>query len=160
MKHLIFEHCRKGLGRPQLLDYKIYNSEPVRLLVQNFDESHKPYQAPYSNRQVQIICLSNINKVSIGSVLWASPLKICPFPEKGSSKLSLLVKDILNTGSRNDLFLPLDRSDRTNDRQPQFENLNESQDFLTGLRGFVTCFFSLFKTSLSPAWLFTLNSLI
>lgn len=50
---------KDGLARPTLHDIKIFISEPVRLLVQKLDESQKPLQAPYSSRQVQIICYHN-----------------------------------------------------------------------------------------------------
>ena len=64
-------------------------------LYSNSTKVIRPCKLPYSSRQVQIIWYHNFLKdMSIRSVLWASPLKICPFLLTSTHKLSLLVKGI------------------------------------------------------------------
>lgn len=59
------------------------------------------------------------------SVIWASPQKIV------RSLFKVVIN--FNTGSISDLFLPLDRNDRTNDRQLKFKNKTCLSNLLGGL---------------------------
>jgi hypothetical protein len=112
-----------------LTNLKIIKFLPVPICVQISVKAVRPTKAMYNNRQARIfyaniLSLFNLAFVHIKRVIWASPQKIVR---------SLFKVFNINTGSMPDLFLPLDRSDRTNDRQLKFKNKTCLLNLLGGL---------------------------
>ena len=149
-KIFIFGHCRNMLGRLLPHDLKTLRFLPVRVST-DFDESHKPFQALYNNRQARNVFdnfhgPSNIATAPISGVVVINTLK-GPFPDEGSGKLSLLVGD--NTNKQGGATSSLKLSDTTSDR---LRSLKKGLYSLFGGRGYKLLFFRS-STSFHPAGL-------
>jgi|GEM_PF-3645221 len=114
-KYFIFGHCRNMLRR--LIPH---SSKDISFLgctvCTDSGESRKPCEALYNNRQPRNDNFhepSNIATAPISGVVVINTLK-GPFPDEGSGKLSLLVRDNMNKqgGATSSLKL----SDTTSDR--------------------------------------------
>lgn len=152
-KIFIFGHCRNMLCR--LLPH---SSKDITFLdctgCTDSGESRKPCKASYKSWQSRNVFA--ISQIRLAHAHISSVLGQLTHPKPSSFiKWLWVTLSTTNNGSfSHDLFLPIDRSDRANDRRLGTMNRTGSQDFLTGLRGFVTCFFPCFLNfTLSGWWL-------
>lgn len=150
-----FDYCRNGLGWLLPHELKILKFLTCTTACTDFDESHKPNQALYSNRQVRNIYESfkNLLITGIGWCQANSTFKRA-FPDKGLVSCALRLSTISTT---NKTEFPLtcilrDRSETISDRQPKLKDKNESQSLTLGGEGLRLVFVSLsFSISFSLA---------
>lgn len=152
---IIFDYCWKQLDR--LLPHGLKTFKILDCMeYADSDESRKPCQALDRTQQSgivygNILSLSKIAIAHISSVRLPNTLKRA-FPDEGTHKLPLLVKDSAHTGCRNDLFQPLDRNDEDERPRPRFENKIQSVNLFFGRGGVNRLVFSLLSKN------FTLSS--
>lgn len=112
-QYCIFGRCQNMLGRRFSHDLKTFKFLGCAVSA-DFDDSPKPYQALRKNWQPRDIYESfkNLIMAHIISVSWSSPHKIVRSLKKVLVNYPLLFRvAYTNTGFRNDLFDPLERSD-------------------------------------------------